>query len=212
MAEECSARSSLSLFVIERNIPMIQIQNRQYLKDLACTSNNMIDTLKEKNDEKIEWRHSYICDDKVFCLYQANSEEIILEHSKLCEFPCDKITKVETNLMCVQDNDSKCKFFIEMHPPTNKEDLSSAIKNENTDVPPLPKQPYGHCVAKFFGENTSFCVLNACSQESFKSDFSDPVLEATIYPVHAIISPSTASDDMELVEKVTHKNNIQDGF
>jgi len=40
--------------------------------------------------------HSYIAGDKTFCVYLAESELLVREHSRLAGFPVTKITEVPT--------------------------------------------------------------------------------------------------------------------
>ena len=42
----------------------------------------------------IQWIHSYVAGDKVYCIYLAPSEELIREHARLAGFPADKIMTV----------------------------------------------------------------------------------------------------------------------
>ena len=40
--------------------------------------------------------HSYVTDDKLYCVYRAPNAEIIREHAKRGEFPADKVSQVHT--------------------------------------------------------------------------------------------------------------------
>ena len=42
----------------------------------------------------IQWQHSYVANDKTFCVYLANSEEAIRKHSELSGIPVASITEV----------------------------------------------------------------------------------------------------------------------
>ena len=42
----------------------------------------------------IQWIHSYVVDDKIFCLYQATGEDIIREHGRCGGFPVDAVHEV----------------------------------------------------------------------------------------------------------------------
>lgn len=80
----------LKRYVIERDIPDVGMMNRMQLKDAATTSNAAL----SKIGPKIQWQHSYVTKDKTFCIYLAESEEEIREHSRLSGFPANKITEV----------------------------------------------------------------------------------------------------------------------
>ena len=43
---------------------------------------------------QIQWLHSYVTDDKVYCIYWAPNEEIIKEHAKRAGIPADRISAV----------------------------------------------------------------------------------------------------------------------
>ena len=44
----------------------------------------------------IQWVHSYVTDDKIYCVYRAPSEELIREHAERGGFPCNKVSQVRT--------------------------------------------------------------------------------------------------------------------
>jgi hypothetical protein len=45
---------------------------------------------------KAQWEHSYIVDNKSFCIYLAEDEAAVKEHAKLSGFPATKVTEVRT--------------------------------------------------------------------------------------------------------------------
>jgi len=47
---------------------------------------------------QIQWLHSYITDDKVYCIYWAPGEEIIREHAKRAGIPANRVSAVR-NMM-----------------------------------------------------------------------------------------------------------------
>jgi len=64
--------------------------NRDQLKGAAATSNSALAKLAGK----AQWEHSYVVDDKTFCIYLADSEASVREHAKLSGFPATKVTEV----------------------------------------------------------------------------------------------------------------------
>jgi hypothetical protein len=42
----------------------------------------------------IQWLESYVADDKMFCVYLAKDEDIILKHAEISGFPATKITEI----------------------------------------------------------------------------------------------------------------------
>ena len=68
--------------------------NGAQYKDVARTSNSAL----AKLGGKCQWEHSYVVDNKTFCIYLAESEAAVKEHAKLSGFPATKITEVRTVL------------------------------------------------------------------------------------------------------------------
>jgi hypothetical protein len=66
--------------------------NRAQLKDAAATSNDALAKLAGK----VQWDHSYVVDNKTFCIYLAENEAVVREHAKLSGFPATKVTEVRT--------------------------------------------------------------------------------------------------------------------
>jgi hypothetical protein len=77
-------------YVIERELPGVGKLNREQLKQAATTSNGAL----EKLAGKVQWMHSYVVEDKTFCIYLADGEESVREHARLSGFPATKITEV----------------------------------------------------------------------------------------------------------------------
>ena len=77
-------------YVIERNIPGVGGLNGTQIKDASATSNAALTQLAGK----VQWVQSYVCDDKTFCIYLADSEAQVHEHAKLSGVPASKVTEV----------------------------------------------------------------------------------------------------------------------
>jgi hypothetical protein len=80
-------------FVIERDIPEIGSADREALKGAAQKSNGVLSNMTE-NGKNIQWEHSYVTGDKIFCIYQADSESLIQEHATESGFPATKVTQI----------------------------------------------------------------------------------------------------------------------
>ncbi len=78
-------------YVIERSLPGVGQMNGKELKGAAETSNGALAKLAGQ----VQWVHSYVADDKTFCIYLAESEEAVKQHAKLSGFPATKITEVK---------------------------------------------------------------------------------------------------------------------
>jgi Protein of unknown function (DUF4242) len=77
-------------YVIERDLPGVGGMNREQLKGAAATSNGALDQL----GGKVQWVHSYVVDDKTFCIYLAENETAVQEHARLSGFPANKVSEV----------------------------------------------------------------------------------------------------------------------
>jgi len=77
-------------YVIEREIPGAGSMSEAELQDVARKS---VEVLKQLGPE-IQWLHSYVTGDKVYCVYLAPNEAIIREHAKRGGFPANRISAV----------------------------------------------------------------------------------------------------------------------
>lgn len=77
-------------YVIEREIPDIGSADREALRGAAAKSNEVLAEL----GTDIQWEHSYVTGDRIFCIYLAANEEILHKHAELSGFPATKITPV----------------------------------------------------------------------------------------------------------------------
>lgn len=80
----------LQRFVIEREIPDIGSADRETLRGAAAKSNEVLAEL----GTDIQWEHSYVTGNRVFCIYLAANEEILQKHAEMSGFPATKITPV----------------------------------------------------------------------------------------------------------------------
>ena len=80
-------------YVIERDIPEIGSANQDELREAANKSNGVLASMKEKK-KNVQWEHSYVADNKTFCIYIADNEDLVREHAELSGFPATIITQV----------------------------------------------------------------------------------------------------------------------
>ncbi len=78
-------------YVIEREIPGIGNSTPDRLSEISQKSCCVLHHL----GPKIQWLHSYVTADKVYCVYIAPSEEIVREHAKQGGFPANRIAEVK---------------------------------------------------------------------------------------------------------------------
>lgn len=79
-------------FVIEREIPGAGKFSAEDLKGISQTSCNVLG----KMGSEIQWLHSYVTGDKIYCVYIAPNEEMVREHAKQGGFPANNVAVVST--------------------------------------------------------------------------------------------------------------------
>lgn len=84
----------LKRYIIERNLPGVGSKTDEDFRSMTGTSNEVLRNL----GPDVQWKESYVTDDKVYCVYLAKDENIIREHAKLGNFPADKISEVKAVL------------------------------------------------------------------------------------------------------------------
>ena len=77
-------------FPIERDMPGASKASLDDFRKDAAKSNAVLRDL----GPDIQWVHSYVAGDKVYCVYQATSEALIREHAAKSGFPATKITPI----------------------------------------------------------------------------------------------------------------------
>ncbi|CAI8329118.1 MAG: Uncharacterised protein [Gammaproteobacteria bacterium] len=78
-------------YVIERDIPGAGDLGQS---DLQGISQKSCGILKDMGTG-IEWVHSYVTGDKVYCVYNADNEQLIKDHASTGGFPANKISEVK---------------------------------------------------------------------------------------------------------------------
>lgn len=80
----------MKMFVIEREVPSIGAMSKSELGSAAQKSNLALAELAPK----VQWQHSYVADNKTFCIYLAKDEAAVRKHAELSGFPANIITEV----------------------------------------------------------------------------------------------------------------------
>jgi hypothetical protein len=76
--------------VIERNIPGAGKLTPEQLSGISQKSCGVIRAI----GPQIQWVESFVTDDKIYCIYIADSESAVREHAKLGGFPADSVQAV----------------------------------------------------------------------------------------------------------------------
>jgi hypothetical protein len=79
-------------FVIEREIPGA---GRLSPQELQAVSQKSCSVLRELGPQ-IQWLHSYVTDNKIYCVYIAPDEKTVREHASRGGFPANSVSQVRT--------------------------------------------------------------------------------------------------------------------
>lgn len=77
-------------YVIEREIPGAGSLTPEQLRGISETSCNVL----RKMGSEIQWQHSYVTGNKIYCVYIAPNEEMVQEHARQGGFPANSVSKV----------------------------------------------------------------------------------------------------------------------
>ncbi len=77
-------------FLIERQIPGAGNFSSDQLRAISKKSREVLCVL----GTDIQWIHSYVAGDKIYCIYLSPNEELIREHARLGGFPANSITEI----------------------------------------------------------------------------------------------------------------------
>ena len=77
-------------YVIEREIPNAGSLSEEQLRDVSLRS---IAALEELGSS-IQWLHSFVTDNKVYCVYLATDEGIIRKHAEIVGIPANRVSAV----------------------------------------------------------------------------------------------------------------------
>lgn len=77
-------------YVIEREMPDA---GKMSTEDFHLAAKVSCDVIRSMGPE-VQWLHSYVSDDKIYCVYIAPNAEMVKEHAVKGGFPADKIAEV----------------------------------------------------------------------------------------------------------------------
>lgn len=79
-------------YIIERDIPGAGQLTQAELQGISQKSCGVLRDM----GPRIQWLHSYVTGDKVYCIYIADSEQAIREHAEQGGFPANRIEEIKT--------------------------------------------------------------------------------------------------------------------
>ena len=81
-------------YIIEREIPGAGKLSASELQGISAKSCGVLREL----GPSIQWVESYVTGDKIYCVYIAPNEEMVVEHARQGGFPANKVSEVVTKI------------------------------------------------------------------------------------------------------------------
>ena len=78
-------------YVIERAIPGLGGSSAAELQAISQKSCGVLEQL----GTDVQWEHSYVTPDTLYCVYLAENEELVREHAARGGFPIDRVSQVQ---------------------------------------------------------------------------------------------------------------------
>ena len=79
-------------YVIEREVPGAGKLSAQQLQAISQKSCGVL----QEMGPAIQWVHSYVTDDRIYCVYIAPNEAVVREHARRGGFPANRISEVRS--------------------------------------------------------------------------------------------------------------------
>jgi hypothetical protein len=79
-------------YVIERTLPGIGAASAAELQAASLKSKGVLDAMSPA----VQWVHSYVTGDKLYCIYRADNADLVREHARRGGFPADSVQRVVT--------------------------------------------------------------------------------------------------------------------
>ena len=76
-------------FVIEREIPGASKMTDAEIQGVSQKSCSVLRTMPQ-----VQWLHSYVTDDKIYCVYIAPNEEAVRQHAQQGGFPANRVSAI----------------------------------------------------------------------------------------------------------------------
>ncbi|HSQ29440.1 MAG TPA: DUF4242 domain-containing protein [Gemmatimonadaceae bacterium] len=89
-------------YVIERDLPGVGGFSPDQIRDASKAS---CDAVLEVGTG-IQWEHSYVTADRLYCIYLADSEQLVREHAKRAGLPANRVVEVKLTIDPLSANSS----------------------------------------------------------------------------------------------------------
>jgi hypothetical protein len=80
-------------YVIERSIPGAGKMSDKEIQDVSAASNKVLHDMSVEGKD-VQWVQSYVTGDKLYCVYNAPTADLVREHAKRGGFPADSVNQV----------------------------------------------------------------------------------------------------------------------
>ena len=77
-------------YVIEREIPGAASLSEEQIREVSLRSLRVCDEM----GSQIQWLHSYVTEDKIYCVYLAPDEDAVREHARRTGIPANRVAAV----------------------------------------------------------------------------------------------------------------------
>ena len=84
----------MATFLIERNVPGASQLTPEQLRDIARTSNDVVDGL----GVAYTWKQSFVAGDKIYCVHETDDADTVREHAQRGGFPADVVVEVAAQI------------------------------------------------------------------------------------------------------------------
>lgn len=84
--------TEMKTYLIEREIPEAGKFTAEQLKGISQKSCSVLTAM----GPNIQWLHSYVTGNKIYCIYKAENAELIKEHAQKGGFPANSIVEIGT--------------------------------------------------------------------------------------------------------------------
>lgn len=76
-------------YVIEREIPGAASLSEEQIREVSLRSLRVCSEMGQ-----IQWLHSYVTEDKIYCVYLAPDEDAVREHARRVGIPANRVAAV----------------------------------------------------------------------------------------------------------------------
>lgn len=78
-------------YIVEREVAGAGELSAEQRRELSRASSAVC---TELGANALQWLESYYTDDKVYCVFVAEDEDVLVEHARCLDVPADRITRV----------------------------------------------------------------------------------------------------------------------